>query len=149
MKIVKNSHAFVVTGISSSAEREAVRGHCIPLLQRESFKKPNGDIVYGETKKYYSFNKDKTECRFHINDYHNFLEDLRIRGVDMANVTVVEAPMYEPTPAYFKINEYYKPRDNQPVIIQYFLDPFPVIKMCELETGGGKTFTSLYSLSES
>jgi hypothetical protein len=138
MKIVKNSHAFVVTSISSSAEREAVRAHCIPLLQRESFKKPNGDIVYGETKKYYSFNKDKTECRFHINDYQNFMEDLRIRGVKLEDVEIVETPLYSPTPAHFKINEYYKPRDNQPVIIQYFLDPFPVIKMCELETGGGK-----------
>lgn len=147
MKIVKNSHAFVVTSISSSAEREAVRAHCLPLLQRESFKKPNGDIVYGETKKYYSFNKDKTECRFHINDYQNFIEDLRIRGVRLEDVEIVETPLYTPTPAYFKINDYYKPRDNQPVIIQYFLDPFPVIKMCELETGGGKTFTSLFSLS--
>ena len=147
MKIVKNSHAFVVTGISSSAERDAVRAHCIPLLQRESFKKPNGDIVYGETRKYYAFNKDKTECRFHINDYPNFLEDLRIRGVNLADVEVVEAPLYQPTPAIYAINDYYQPRDNQPVIIQYFLDPFPTIKMCELETGGGKTLTSLISLS--
>ena len=148
MKIVKFSHHFVVTGISSSTEREAVRSHCIPLLQRESFKKPNGDIVYGETKKYYSFNKDKTECRFHINDFENFTENLRIRGVKLSDVEIVDQAMYEPTPSFFGINDYYQPRDNQPIIIQYFLDPFPVIKMCELETGGGKSFTSLYSISE-
>lgn len=148
MKIVKSSHSFTVTNISSSAEREAVRAHCIPLLQRESFKKPNGDIVYGETKKYYAFNKDKTECRFHINDFSNFCEDLRIRGVNIEDVEVVDMPLYEPTPAIFSINDYYKPRDNQPVIIQYFNDPHPAIKMCELETGGGKSYSSLQSLSD-
>lgn len=147
MKIVKFSHFFVVSGISNNAERDAVRAHCIPLLQRESFKKPNGDIVYGETKKFYSFNKDKTECRFHINDFNNFCEDLRVRGVDMAGVEIVDAPMYTPTPISFAINDFFKPRDNQPLIINYFNDPYPLIKMCELETGGGKTFTSLFSLS--
>ena len=138
MKIVKFSHFFVVSGISNNAERDAVRAHCIPLLQRESFKKPNGDIVYGEAKKFYSFNKDKTECRFHINDFNNFCEDLRVRGVDMAGVEIVDAPMYTPTPTSFAINDFFKPRDNQPVIINYFDDPYPAIKMCELETGGGK-----------
>lgn len=138
MKIVKFSHFFVVSGISNNAERDAVRAHCIPLLQRESFKKPNGDIVYGETKKFYSFNKDKTECRFHINDFNNFCEDLRVRGVDMAGVEIVNAPMYTPTPISFAINDFFKPRDNQPLIINYFNDPYPLIKMCELETGGGK-----------
>ena len=138
MKILKNSHAFVVTGVSSSAERDAVRKHCIPLLQRESFKKPNGDIVYGETKKFYAFNQDKTECRFHINDFQNFCDDLRAKGVNLNDVEVVDSPMYTPTPALFKINDFYKPRDNQKLVIDYFKDPYPHIKMCELETGGGK-----------
>lgn len=148
MKILKNSHAFVVTGVSSSAERDAVRKHCIPLLQRESFKKPNGDIVYGETKKFYAFNQDKTECRFHINDFQNFCDDLRAKGVNLNDVEVVDSPMYTPTPALFKINDFYKPRDNQKLVIDYFKDPYPHIKMCELETGGGKTYSALQALSD-
>lgn len=149
MRITKYSHFFVVSGISNNLEREAVRGHCYPLLLRESFKKPNGDIAYGETKKFYSFNRDKTECRFHINDFPNFCENLRVRGVNIEHVEIIEAPIYKPTPVSFAMNSYFVPRDDQPIIIQYFLDPYPYIKMCELETGGGKTFTSVYSLAQS
>jgi len=138
MRITKYSHFFTVSNVSGNSERDAVRSHCYPLLLRESFRKPNGDIVYGETKKFYSFNKEKTECRFHINDFHNFCEHLRVRGINLNHVEIIEAPSYTPPMVEFEMNSFYVPRDDQPTIIQYFLDPYPSIKMCELETGGGK-----------
>lgn len=145
MKLIKFSHFFVVTEIANNNERDAVRGHCIPLVHRDNFRKPNGELVYGEAKKFFSFNVAKTECRFHIHDLPNFLETCRVRSVPINTIEILDAPMYEPSKIEFGLNPYYQPRENQPVIIDFFDDPYPVIKLCEAEPGAGKTLTSLVS----
>lgn len=139
MKILKYSHFFKVCEVRTEEQRKAVRRHCIPLVHRDSFKKHNGDIVYGESKKFFIFNKPTGECHFHINDLKYFLEDLHSSGINSSEYEIIDMPMYEPVPSTFSINEKdYQPRASQIPTINYFNDDLPYIKMCELETGGGK-----------
>lgn len=138
MKIVKYSHFFTVSHFTSNEELEAMREHCSTLIHREKFKKPNGDIITGEAKKFFIFNDLLKQCHLHINELPNLLERLRVKGVNLNNIEIVKMDNYAPSEINFNINEIYTPRENQVAIIEYFNDPYPASKMCELETGGGK-----------
>lgn len=148
MKIVKYSHFITVSNFSSNEEIVAMRQHCYSLIHKERHRKADGSFEDGEKRDYFLFNKDLMQCHFHVNDLPNLLERLRVNGVNLNNIEITDVPMYTPDEVDFEINSFYTPRESQKPIIEYFNDPFPHIKLCELETGGGKTYMAIKSLKD-
>lgn len=92
------------------------------------------DKVYGWT------NFNRTEFRFHRNQKDDFIAHAERCG--FSGIVVVERPLYQPAKANVSLVKAWTARVNQVPIIEYVLEP-GTTKVIELQTGQGKTSTSL------
>ena len=96
-------------------------------------------------------NHDKTEYRFTVSLFKQFMEFVQYRGYDPARVMVLEEPIIEPVKVKFEFNPgFEKPRDeNQEDWIGYMLDDSQgngYLKVNNDNTGGGKGYMAIHAM---
>ena len=145
--IRKRSHHFVVRELSDRGKR-AVENFARRFIQwglvrqgRRSIKAP--------LKVFAAATKDRSEYRFHINCYKDFIDSVKLDNVHLDAV-----PIFDDTPPVgddvdMPIYPNWAPRDYQEPIIDYLVAPPPPrAKMLALYTGGGKTFSAMWSVAK-
>lgn len=95
--------------------------------------------------------KDRTEFRFHINAYNDWIQLLNNRNVFDKNIKVVELPAIEVVNVDLPFKEGWVARDYQEPIIEYLTKPLAKNehnKFVGIATGLGKGFCSIKALSQ-
>ncbi len=99
------------------------------------------------TRIYAASNSKRTEYRFHINAFDEFMGIYKIYDTKLERITVEEIPLYEPAPAVFRLSETFVPREDQLPYIDFVLSP-GTNKLVELQTGMGKTAVALFATAK-
>jgi hypothetical protein len=134
-KIDIMSHHFVLTRISPRM-RPLIGNFCRPLVEWAGFYQ-RGRFHKEAKKVYAASNADRTQYRFHINQYDEFLDMLRNEGIPLNLIDITVKRMYEPVAVDYVIPDHWVPREDQPRVIQYMEDE-GVSKVVTLATGKGK-----------
>ena len=93
-------------------------------------------------------NNEKTEYRMPSSMLKEFLDFAEYRGYNKARVVMLEEPEITGHDVTFNIQpEYQTPRPDQKEWIDYQLGPGP-LKVNNQNTGGGKTYMSLFSMAK-
>lgn len=93
--------------------------------------------------------KNREEFRFHINQYAEFLEMLRNRNYTENLFEIIRKPIPTGVPMELNVKPMWTLRDYQKPVFEYLIDPVgPKSRLVELQTGEGKTLSSLYSLAK-
>ncbi len=139
------SHFFKVTQFSGQAER-ALISLCRELIQK-TVVKIGKRYVEQNDRVFASRTKDKKDYRFNINMYDRFLLRMGEFGIARDNIEHVFHGLYEPAEASLKMAEGWTPRPYQIPLIDFITEPGP-IKVITLQTGQGKTATSLAAVAK-
>ena len=138
------SHHITVR-TNNPAFRKAIGEYTRKWLRFSFYKDPRtGNGVYTYIGTYASATRDRSEVRYHINQYPSFLEHMKLWVGP--NVLMIKHHPYtrinDLSPIVLKAG--WAPRDEQPEVIEYALkDDYP-IKMLTIQTGQGKSATSLF-----
>lgn len=144
--ILKRSHHFVVTRLTDRG-KAVVEGFARQYIQwgreRRGFR-----YVTAALKVFAAATHDRKEYRFHINCYKEFEKHLAINFLSGDLVTVID----EAPPAFEKIElkvfDQWKVFDYQEPVIDYIMkEGEPVSKFVDLQTGKGKSFCAMKSIS--
>lgn len=144
LTITVASHHIAVTEMSPFVYRlveEFARGYA----ERSYIKRYDGTVDVKVVRVYAGKTKDGKEVRFHINQYKPLLEHLATNGVIGDSINTIYRPMFKPKRN--RIGEKFQPRKFQPLVIAHLTNPGRQ-KVVTLQTGGGKTFCALYSISK-
>ena len=124
--------------------------HVVPMklfvlntLYKHKLEKQGSKFVRVPDKPYASANANATVWRFHKNSLEAVKEHLRSRGIAF---TESHVPMPRAAKVRMIKNTEKVPYENQPIVIDYLTGEKPVSKLVELQTGKGKTFSTLYSI---
>jgi hypothetical protein len=145
LTITRASHHFKVSKISVRG-REAVESFAKKFIQY-GVQRQMGRYVTTALKVFASALADRSEYRFHINQYEKFLEHLKLHYLDKDGLveyrTLVIPKVRKITLA---IKEGWAPRQDQVPAIDYILEDTPnKRKLLEVQTGKGKSFMSMYA----
>jgi superfamily II DNA or RNA helicase len=153
LKLDVYSHNFAVSEISSKA-RGIVLDYTLSLVEIDYVKKirydreRNRQIVYYEkiSKRVYgAAKKDRSEFRFHINSFNEFIFHLQNNGLYENNIKIVHHDSYESENMNLSFIDNRIPREDQEEAIQY-LSSDSKIKILTSQTGFGKTLSANWSL---
>lgn len=99
---------------------------------------------------YVGTNKQRSFFHFHRNDLDKVLGKLHQMGVPAHRIEIIKHEIYEPLKVDHPLKDDRPPREKQLPIIEYVIAPpdpqHAPSKVVTLQTGGGKTFLSLYAL---
>lgn len=142
------SHFFLIR-YPNIRVTQLIEEYCHKLVHHTLVKKPKIGFVMAPTKVYAARLRDNSEYRFHINQLEDFRKFLKERHVYDNFYTIAEMPLYEPIYIDCTVQDWWQPRDYQIPIIDYVLTKDGNrSKMIQIQTGGGKTGTALYSISK-
>lgn len=142
LKIMRYSHHYVVsnhTWMSPSIMREYLRR----FLFTTTFKDIYGKTHEQDRRMFAASNAQRTYYRLHINTFNDFMDYLAICGVPKSSIEITDEPLYEGNPSGLRMQPKFTPKEAQVPLIEFFVNPDPPIKLCKLQTGGGKTFCAL------
>ncbi|WDS62364.1 putative RAD2/SF2 helicase [Pseudomonas phage D6] len=112
------------------------------LLLREPTK-VQGRMVMVTKKKYYGITEDNRSVFIHRNSYSALVKHLANVNVPEDRIKVIDIPVPVAAPATFKVKEKFSMRDYQKTILEDILRPHLHSARVDLQTGKGKTYTSL------
>ena len=148
VKITIGSHFFKLTHIHPSVKtiiNDFARRYIKFKLvkdNRGSFKR-TPDAVFGAA------TANREEYRFHINQYQEFRDLLKMKNYTDNLLDIVVKPIPLGISYEFDVKDIWVPRDYQIPVIEYFCAPDGSrSRIVEIQTGKGKTFSALYSLSK-
>lgn len=144
MKLDVYSHGIAITEIEVPNDRDVIWQFCKPLIQFK-LERVRGRMVNVPSKTYASAFKNRAEFRFHVNQLDELLQFLGRFGYKGDRLVVVH---HEPDMEDYPEVEYNwiskkLPRDKQPGIIDYIMEPGSS-KMVTLQTGQGKSFIAMW-----
>lgn len=149
LRVEKYSHHFRVLRITPRA-RPAVIGFVRRFIHYQ-LRKKRGHFENTADKTYAFRTEDKTEFSFHINTFDDFIEHLtqfHLKGDLVEVITMKEA---HAEPAEFEFQPGWEPYDYQIPFIEYLSTTYPNgprAKLGAIQTGKGKTFSSLWSVAK-
>ena len=131
----------------------SVRGKCLvaDFVRRYISKIPKsvkGKLVYEESKSYYGVTRDKSEYRLQTNQLDDFLKFLEKSNVFRYEYEYEHEDSYEGVDVSISIFEKWIPKDYQLSAWKYVEATRPYLKLLSMETGTGKTITSLMIASK-
>jgi len=112
------------------------------LLLREPTK-VQGRMVMVTKKKYYGITEDNRSIFIHRNSYKALVKHLANVQVAEDRIKVIDIPVPVAAPATFTVKEKFSMRDYQKTILEDILRPHLHSARVDLQTGKGKTYTSL------
>lgn len=139
------SHSFVVSGFSRDMQRIIIE-YSKQFVLYEKVRKWTGEIDTIAKCVFSTATSNKSEFRFHRNAYNDFLRFVGVYGYSSDMFTIIEAPPMIPQKVEIGILPTATPRENQLPIIDFITKDYPT-KLVILQMGGGKTFSSLYSIA--
>lgn len=131
------SHHFTVTRITPRG-RPAVDSFARKYIQWGWERAPSGRSIRVPTKVFAAATTDRSEYRFHINQYKKFLEHLEYHYLTPNLVDTIVLPLYEPAKVVYEIFPHWVDREHQPPVIEYMLKPDQPRAFVSLQTGKGK-----------
>lgn len=140
------SHHFVVSGYDKDGKAALVR-YAMQFAEYTYIRRWTGEFSREMTRIYAAATRDRREMRFHIAALNDFKDHIRRCGYAPEAVTYIEAPMFEPLACELKLAEWFVPRPHQPPVIRHMVEPGK-IKVVTLQTGAGKTASTLAALSQ-
>lgn len=143
--VVLASHHFTVEVLSETVKR-VVKYFVNPMIQH-GLKKEGRRFVYGPIRTYAARDANKRTYRFHINQWEEFKQALRMFDVSLDKLTIFKRGEYEPFQVELPIFDQWKPREYQEPIINYIGQQMPISKFLELQTGLGKSFCAMSAMS--
>jgi bisphosphoglycerate-dependent phosphoglycerate mutase len=112
------------------------------LLLREPTK-VQGRMVMVTKKKYYGITEDNRSIFIHRNSFPALIKHLANVQVPEDRIKIIDIPVPTAAPAVFKVKEKFSMRDYQETILEDILRPHLHSARVDLQTGKGKTYTSL------
>lgn len=117
------------------------------LSLKEPKKLPGNRMIMELKKKYYGAFEDCSEVYIHRNCLPDLLDFLENRNIPKDYVQIVDVPVPLAAPASYELFEFYKLRDYQELIVEDILRPGMHSARVDLQTGKGKTLSSLAALA--
>lgn len=111
-----------------------------PLVEWAGFY-ARGRFIKEAKKTYAVSNADRTQYRFHINQYDEFVDMMKNQGIPMGLIDITIKRMYTPKEVEYVVPDSWVPREDQPRVIRY-MEEEGISKVVTLATGKGKTFCS-------
>ena len=146
MRIDLYSHYIKVTRFNA-AGKYALMEYCRTLAQYGMVRVGRNQFERQMLRVYVATTKDRSEFRFHINEYRDFRQHLSRYGFTDANIELVRHEMYSPVQVSYPLRDTREPRERQVPILKYLCDPpiegYSPSKVVTLQTGQGKTFLGL------
>lgn len=148
IKISKYSHGFSVRPYNR-ASRDAVLSYCKKYIEWTYVKSPPDWVTQRVAARVYgAATKDRSDFRFHINTYSDFVLHMGYNGFSEKHFDVTELPLPDYLEVEHKFTADITPYEIQREIIDFFkLDDRP-IRVTNLQPGGGKTLIFLYTMME-
>lgn len=141
---VYSHHVVVKTNVP--AFRIAIREFTRKWM-RFSFVKDNRTGKYSQEfmGTYACATKDRSQVRYHINQLPAFMDHIGVHGVPKSKTILIQNP-YQRVDDKVEVELLpgWVPRDEQPEVIEYALKNDYPIKMLTIQTGQGKSATSLF-----
>lgn len=141
-----HTHHFEITKMSIRT-REAMMRYLRKLTQWELVKE-NGRWTKAPKCMFAARTKDFTEYRLHINLLEDFKLHLKVHQIPMESIDIEMVEIKRPEHVDIPIKEGWAPRERQLAPIEYItkdIEPGDTrSKMLDLQTGGGKSFTSMW-----
>lgn len=147
-KITKYSHFFKCTNITHKGGL-LIKHFVKRFIQQGMIRKPNGKFVYAGVRVYAASNRDRTEYRFHITTFNDFIRLLKDNYVLPEYYTVEDHGMYEPKKNVIEIKPTWALRDYQVPVVDFIIKtPHINTRLVQLQTGRGKTLSFLFAASK-
>lgn len=145
LTIRMRTHHFVVNRITPRS-RPCVTAFARQYIQY-GFSRGNG-FARPALKVYAAATDDRSEYRFHINQWAPFQEFLRLHRLDEALIELIHDPLHEALPVELPVLPQWVPRESQPLAIEYLVKPPPPhSKFVDMQTGKGKSFCAMQGMS--
>ena len=143
MLIRKFSHHFEVTEVNDPADKTV----CAKFGMRFAEYGIQADNPSGITRMYATSNQARTEFRFHINSFDDFIQLYRMYDTTLQRLKIVEVPMYLPVKCDYNFKKGASLLETQVPFVDFIMQPGRT-KLVGLQTGGGKTFLTLWAIKE-
>lgn len=147
MTVVVRSHHFMVVPHASISLT-----HCMRFSQRFvqwKLESINGTTTRIKDRVFAAAPKDRSYFSFHINVLKEFVDYLNHNsGFDECNVRWVKAGMYEPAKVSLPLFPHWVARESQVPGIKHLVRSDITTAILQLQTGQGKTVSSLIAASE-
>lgn len=144
LKIEKYSHGCRVTGFDVESLHKTTR-----FLESLSLKEPQrvqNRMQMVLKKKYYGMTENKRELFIHRNSLPDYVNHLSETGYPTAKIVYKDIPLPPAISADYLIDDKYVLRDYQiPIVTELADDTYS--RRLDLQTGKGKTFTTLAALA--
>lgn len=140
------THNFTITRINNRV-KDLIFGFGKQNVQYGMVRLPHGKYVKAAVKVFGAATMDRSEFRFHINQYKDFIEYMAMHNYkeDLMSISVKELLPGKDIDIKMKVE--WVPKDYQVPVIQYIEDFNNVVsKFVELQTGQGKSMCGTYAL---
>lgn len=141
MRIDIYTHYVKVTRFNA-AGKNALLEYCRTLAQYGLVRVGRNQFERQVLRVYVATTKDRSEFRFHINEYQNFRQHLSRYGFTDDNIEIVRHQLYKPVEVSYPLRDTREPRERQVPILKYLCEPplegYSPAKVATLQTGGGK-----------
>lgn len=143
MLIRKFSHHFEVSEVNDPSDKIV----CGKFGLRFAEYGMSADNPSGITRMYATSNAQRSEFRFHINSFDDFIQLYRMYDTALVRLKIVDVPMYKPAKVEYNFKEGAALLDTQVPFVDFIMQPGRT-KLVGLQTGGGKTFLTLWAIKE-
>lgn len=145
LTVERYTHGVRISGYSKETLYKMQR-FLDTLLLREPTK-VQGRMVMVTKKKYYGMTEDGTSIFIHRNSYPQLVAYLANVGITEEKIKVIDIPVPKAEPATFVVQSKFTAHEYQEKIKEDILRPHLHSARVDLQTGKGKTFSSLYTVS--
>jgi superfamily II DNA or RNA helicase len=117
-----------------------------PFLDSLLLKEPvtvKGRVTMETKKKYYGITEDRRSVFIHRNSYNAFVKHLANINIPEEKIQVIDIPVPSALPVKFVVKEKFVLYDYQEIISDDIINKHPHSARVDLQTGKGKTLTSL------
>lgn len=147
IKVDRYTHGARLYGFTREIY-DKMSGFLEGLALKEPKKLPGNRVIMELKKKYYGQFENLKEVYIHRNSLDDLLNFLENRNVPRSCVEINEVPLPKAVQAIYEMHEKYVLRDYQVLIKEDILKPGCHSARVDLQTGKGKTLTSLASLCD-
>jgi hypothetical protein len=141
-----NTHHFVVRRVQARAAA-AVNGFARKFIQYGLERGRGNSFVRAPKRVFAAATQSRSEFRFHINTLKEFKECLETNFLVGEMVEWIQEPIPVARAVKLPIFPHWKPREDQEPVINYLMGPEPRAKFVNLQTGKGKSYTWMESVS--
>lgn len=151
MKIEVLSHGFVVTEFDGRG-KVAITDFARNMAEYGLVRVGRNQFERKVERVFAAYTADRKEWRFHRNQLQDFINHVSGYGWSENQIQISVRESYVPAACEHRLKEGFVPRDIQVPLIEYIAgpcpEPFAPSKVVTLQTGRGKTLTTLFAISK-